>query len=78
MKQLFIHSSQFHVWPNVNDFNYVFYACPQLFNDVAGKSFGGAGIKEECSSDNSKCFKDEGIFPVHFSFVFYCNNVTHF
>ena len=56
-----------HAWANVNDINYVFYACPQLTKDVDSEpfgvcAFGSEGIKEECSSDYSKCFKNEGIF----------------
>ena len=65
-KQLFIHSSQFHVWTNVNHFNYVFHVCRQLINNMDRKAFavcalGSAETKEECSSDYSISSKNDGI-----------------
>ena len=82
-KQLLLHSSQFHVWVNVNDFNSVFYSCPQVINDVDCNLFGAcdfegfesAEIKEEGSLDCSNCIKNEGNHAVLLSLVLYCVNI---
>ena len=60
-EQIYMHLSQ----RNFIGFNYVFYTCPQLMNDVDCKLFGAcdfgrAEIKEEYSLDYSDCIKNEG------------------
>ena len=76
-KLLFIRSNHFHAGAYVNYFNYVFYAFPQIISDedcdpVGVWASGDAEVRDECSLDSSRCFKNEGTFAVHLVFVFYC------
>ena len=77
VKQLLIQSRQFHICVNVNCFNFVFYPCPQLINDMDCKLFGAcdygsANINEECSLDSSNCLENEGNFALHLSLASRC------
>ena len=80
-KQLFDHSSHFQVLIILSCLMFVvFYACPQLMNDVDCNlsgvcAFGNAEIKKECSSDYSNCIKNEGNIVVHFFSLFHHVNV---
>ena len=61
----------------------MFYAFPQLMNDVDCKlsgvhDFGSAEIKEDCSLDYSNCIKNEGNLGVHLSLALCCLNVRYF
>ena len=55
----------FHVCVSFIAVHSVFYACPQLIDDVenrlsGGRGFGNAAVKEECSLQHSNCINNEG------------------